>query len=575
MALWDRVTQFMALQPVHKEVPRYTKPELQTRAIDSYTSLPGLEEQLLRVQGLTDRPWRYPSVQEALGVPAIFRAVSLIANTTGSVGIEAYRRGVKLDDDEAPRLIKRPDPFRIPRDFYRDTAFYLASRGEYWWWVASRDGDGVAESLICVPPWEVTVEPTGDRLRPIIRWLGREMRREDMRHGTFLPDESGYRGVGPLQVCGAAISVSVEAQEWAANFFAEGGYPSTLIKSAVELGDDPETGENEADRLRDQWVARDHNTPRVIDPRIEDVDQLEVNTQGAQMLDAREHQNGDAARMFGISGSLLEYTTRGSNLTYQNLEQEFTKFVRTCLAPNYLEPIEQEISDLLTRSTVARFNVKGFMRADIKTRFEVYKLAAAVLPPEEAADMLRQSEGMVPGDVEYAPVPFAPPQAIPAELPVVVRTMAGPVRCEGRRMLRGVLAKCNKLLAEQGPFVGTCPRCSKRYEPIVVPNVPRIETPVIQSRTIPVVRVVEPIPNPKPEPQPEPEPEPSDIAVIRDLLEALPQRIAAAIPVPEKPLAPVVNFHERAITSEVHLPKPSVKRIERDGTGLITAVIEE
>jgi HK97 family phage portal protein len=433
------------------------KAETQSRAIDSYTSYPGWEAQMLAVQGLTARPWRYPSVTEALGVPAIFRAVSLIANTTGSLALEAFRNGVKLDDDATPALIKRPDPLRIPRDFYRDTAFYQASRGEFWWWVAARDIDGKALSLIVVPPWEVTVESSGDRLRPIVKWLDKEMDPADMVHGTFLPD--GYRGVGPLQMCGAAVSVAVESQEWAANFFIEdGGYPSVVIKSATELGVDPETGVNEADTLRDQWMSKPHNTPRVVDPGIEDIEEFGANSQGSQMLQAREYQNGDAARMFGIPGALLEYNTAGSSLTYQNVAEVYTQFVRTTLAPNYLEPIEQAMSDLLTRSTVARFNVKGFLRADIKTRYDVYAIGIdkGILTVEQA----QAEEGIVAGDVEYAPVPFAPPQAIPERLPV---TRSEAVRCDGKRLLKGVIRPCGKLLAEAGPFIGRCPRCGKEH----------------------------------------------------------------------------------------------------------------
>lgn len=434
---------------------------VQARAIDSFVGT-DLTDMLLRVQGLTARPWRPVSIREALGVPAIMRAVTLISNTSGSLGIEAYRRGVRLSDDDTPRLIQRPDPFRIPRDFYRDTAYYMASRGEYWWWIAKRDGDGNALSLICIPPWEIKVEPNDrDRLRPVIKWLDREIPREDLRHGTFLPDESGYRGVGPLQLCGAATSVAVEAQEWAANFFASGN-SNLLIKAAGILGEDPETGVSEADTLREQWMDKDSNTPRVVDDGIDDVKFMNANPQGAQMLDAREHQNGDAARMFGIPGSLLEYARPGSSLTYQNLEQEFTKFVKACLVPDYLEPIEQQMSDLLPRSTVARFNVRGFQRADVKTRWEVYKLAVDVLGQEEAANLAREAEGIVPGDVEYAPIPLAPPQAVPALLPIQARS-SDPVRCDGTRMLRGILKPCNYLLAEAGPFVGRCRRCGKEH----------------------------------------------------------------------------------------------------------------
>jgi hypothetical protein len=162
--------------------------------------------------------------------------------------------------------------------------------------------------------------------------------------------------------------------------------------------------------------------------------------------------------MFGIPGSLLEYSSRGSSLTYQNLESEYTKFVRTCLAPNYLEPIEQALTDLLSRSIVIRFYVDGLLRADIKTRFEVYKtgIESGVLTPE----MAQVREGILPGDIENAPVPAAPPTAIPA--PLQNRSQEA-VRCEGMRLLRGRLTSCGKLLAEASPFVGTCPRCGRVY----------------------------------------------------------------------------------------------------------------
>lgn len=434
---------------------------VQTRAIDSFTSYPGWSEQILAAQGLTSRPWRYPTIREALGVPAIFRAVALISNTTGSLALEAFRKGVKLPDDDIPRLVKRPDPFRIPRDFYRDTAFDLATRGEFWWWVGARDVDDSALSLIRVPPWEIRVEATRDRLRPRILWLDKEMRREDMRHGTFLLDETGYRGVGPLQLCGAAVSVAVEAQEWAANFYAEGGYPSVLIKAAGSLGVDLETGDSEADILRAQWMEKDHNTPRVVDEGIDDVKQFEPPSGGAQMLDARQHNNGDAARMFGIPGELLEYSAAGSSLTYQNVAEVFTRFVKTPLAPDYLEPIEQHMSDLLPRSTVARFNVRGFQRADSKTRWETYQIAVGVLGQQEAAQIAREAEGLTPGDIEFSPVPFAPPQAVPISLPIQRTALPSELRCDGTRVRNGIIQKCGKLLAAD--WHGRCPRCKKEY----------------------------------------------------------------------------------------------------------------
>lgn len=393
--------------------------------------------------------YRLPSVRQSLGVPAIQRAVSLIAGTTGMLSMQAYRNGAVMD--EPPKIVTRPDPFSTPQQFYSSTAAQTAKYGEFVWWIASRDGDGNAAALVLVPLNELQVQENPEnRNLPRYQWGRITSTRWSPAYpqGQFvhvmypLAEPFALRGQGPLQLCRAATSVTVEAQDWAANFYADGGNPSTVIKHAGNLSPEPDAdGLNEAERLRSQFVGRAHNTIRVIDQDIESIDYQEPSAAGAQMLEARQYQNGDAARMFGIAGSLLEYQQAGSSLTYQNLESEFTKFIRTCLQPLYLEPIEQALSDLLPRSTVSRFNVKGFLRADIKTRFDVHKIAidAGIYDAPYAA----KEEGLAPGDVEYAPVPFSPPQAIPA--PIVRASLARPVE----RSLREVRCPvCSRLVGK-------------------------------------------------------------------------------------------------------------------------------
>lgn len=431
---------------------------------------PDWDQQVLNAFGMQVRPWRWQSVSQALSVPSIFSAVTLVSNTVGSLSVETFRDGVRLEGADRPRLVTRPDPFKTPNKFYRDTAFYLATRGEAWWWVAKRDADGLPISLIVVPPWEIQVDPSIDRLRPVITWNTKGnstvMPNEDMRQITYLPDYSTLRGLGPLQSCDAAVSTAVESEEWAATFYADGGYPSMWIKAAGSLGQlptaDADGNTEEAQVLMQQFKARTHNTPFLTDDGIEDVKEFGLNPQGAQMLEARQHNKGDTANMFRIPGVLLEYNQPGSSLTYQSIPEVFALFVRSCLSPNYLEPIEQELTDLLPRSTVARFNVSGFERADAKSRWETYAIMATVIGQQEAADLARVYEGIDPGDIEFAPVPFAPPQAFPTSLPTTRSAEA--VRCTGRRVLKGMLRPCGKLLAEAGPFTGSCPRCGTVYE---------------------------------------------------------------------------------------------------------------
>jgi HK97 family phage portal protein len=432
------------------------QPDIQTRALDPTD----FDTQLKALQRRNPQPWRAASVKEALGVPAILGAVALISDTVGTLSLQAYRQGSLLSQEETPRLVIRPNPFSTPFVFFRNSAFYKATRGERWWWVAARDIDGVALSLYPVPPWEVTVE-ANDRqpLRPTIRWRNAIVPNEDMIHDMYLPDQTGLRGQGPLQLCGAAISVSVESQEWAANFFASGGLPPALIKSAVKLT------EEEAQDLKLQWSESDNNVPKVIDPMIEGVEQLKWDQQATQFNDARNFQVGEVARMFSMPGELIEYQMGGSSLTYKNEEGIWSDFARRCLSPHYLEPMEQDVSDLLTRASVARFNLDQLQRADIQTRYQAWKIG--IESGFLSVDEVRQREGLAPGNVDFAPVPAALPQAIPSRLPIQEqRTRLEEWRCEN----------CGRKIAEARGFE-TAIRCRCGTVNLGHPIQARIEDP--------------------------------------------------------------------------------------------------
>lgn len=553
MSLWDRVTHFLAMEPMQAS-PIQVRTDLGVGFDDFDSQLLAIRRRQARSQ-----PWRQASIREAMGVPAIFGAVTLVSNLVGSMSMKAMRNEVELPPDDRPRLIVRPDPFTIPREFYRATTYNIASRGEADWWIAMRDLDGQPMSILNMPPREVKIEENPRDLRfPIITWRDKRIPNDDFRQLVYAKEPGELRGVGPLQMCGAAVSVSVESQEWAANTYAEGGKPSITIKHAGELDATlDEDGYSEADILKLQWTNSPPNVPRVIDQNIDEIKEFGGTSAASEMLSSRDYQVGEVARMFHIPASLLEYAVAGSSLTYQNVGMEFEKLLRQCLEPDYMTTIEQTMTDLLTRSTVARFNSDALTLADIKTRWDVYNAAIPVIGQEDAAAMARRGEGLAPGDIENAAIPFSPPSAVPASFPIEARTTIEDVRCTGKIVIKGLLQTCNRRLGKlAAPYEVTCPRC-KTVASAARPLAPIVTLPVrthVAVRTTPT----EPVPS-----------EPTEIQVLRGLVESLPDRIAAAIPKPDQPM--VLQVHEGAFRSDVHMPPVAKvqKRVERDGTGYV------
>lgn len=411
----DTVRRLFAVEPMNQP----QAPRIQTRqAVEG-----SLEDFALRVLGRggtrPGKAYRVPSIGEALRVPAVLSAVTKIANLTGSLTMEVLRDGVRI---ERPTVIARPNPLTTPRDFFRDVAWCMAVYGEAWLWIAKRDtSTDLALALVPINPLELKITEQGGRR--IIEWRDTPMNPDDLRQITYLRDPGALRGKGPLQYGGAAVSVAVEAQTWAANYYAEGGIGGPVIKHADQLSPDidPVDGLTEADRLRAQWTDRPNNVPRVIDQNIESVEYPEVHEDSAQMMSARMYQNGEIANLFSMPGPLLEYSAQGSSLTYRSIPDLIRQFMDLCLGPNYLEPIEQTMSDLLPNRQSAQFVRSGLLRADPKAQMEIAALGfeKGVLDREEA----RAFVGVEPS-IETEPVPFAPPRALPS-----IQVRNEPVRC--------------------------------------------------------------------------------------------------------------------------------------------------
>ena len=93
MGLFDRVSQLLALEPLQDPPPV----QFRTVLASSFDEpAPSFGQQLAALRRAGVGPWRTPTIQQALGVPAIFGAVNLIANTTGSMSMEAMRNEVAV-----------------------------------------------------------------------------------------------------------------------------------------------------------------------------------------------------------------------------------------------------------------------------------------------------------------------------------------------------------------------------------------------------------------------------------------------------------------------------------------------
>jgi HK97 family phage portal protein len=133
-----------------------------------------------------------------------------------------------------------------------------------------------------------------------------------------------------------------------------------------------------------------------------------VTNEQAQFLATRKFTAGEiAGQMFLLDPSDLGIPVEGTSLTYANLEQRNARRLQVALLP-WIVRIEAAISALLFNPRYMKFNVNGFLRGDLKTRFESYAIGIQnqFLEPNEA----REFE-------DWSPLPEPSPEEAPDAIP--------------------------------------------------------------------------------------------------------------------------------------------------------------
>jgi hypothetical protein len=136
-----------------------------------------------------------------------------------------------------------------------------------------------------------------------------------------------------------------------------------------------------------------------------------------QLIESRNHAVLELARATGLDPMDLATNVEGTSHTYQNAEQRRLDLIDFVSMP-YIKAVEDRLSmdDICPRDLHATFDVSGFARADMKTRFDAYKVGieAGILEVNE----VRRREGWPDLDEPEPPVP--PPVSVNGDNPVAI-----------------------------------------------------------------------------------------------------------------------------------------------------------
>jgi len=248
----------------------------------------------------------------------------------------------------------------------------------------------------------------------------------------------GVMGYSVIRTARESLGLTIAAQQFGAKLFGTGARPSGVLEHPGRLSDDARQ------RLRADYERLHSGLDNAH--RIAILEEgmkwqaLGVPPDDAQFLQTRQFQVAEVARWFNVPSSKLRDNT---GQTYSSIEAENQAFYTETLRP-WLIRFEQELSIKLLNTVEKReyyfeHLIEGLLRADVKTRFEVYALGKnwgiystneirerENLPPIEGGDVFLQPLNMQPLDAPAGPsAPSATPALAPAPSPSADSTPAG------------------------------------------------------------------------------------------------------------------------------------------------------
>lgn len=316
----------------------------------------------------------------AMRVTAVYRAVSLLAQTYASLPVGVYRimsnGGTERDIDHPVDYIlsKRPNRWQTSFEWREMMYGHFALRGRCYSEIVSTGGKAVSE-LIPLHPDHVRPfrAPDGKLAFEYTPSNGpsRVILQDEMHylHGLTI-GEDGITPLSPISAAGRdAIGLAMATQEHSSKLFANGTRLGGLLKMPGHLSDD--TRRKDVVKSWNNAFGGVKNTGKTA--LLEDGMEwqaLGMTSEDAQIIETMQFSIADISRIFdGIPLHMLSELSKSTN---NNIEHQGIGYVTHTIRPGAIRREEALERDLLfgrsAKTHCIKFDLDGLMRGDSVAR---------------------------------------------------------------------------------------------------------------------------------------------------------------------------------------------------------------
>lgn len=317
------------------------------------------------------------SERSSLHMPAVWRAVSVIAGVSAALPLHTYKAGTK--ERALSPLLEDPHPELTPVELWRLCYMHRVLWGNAYVQKV-RNGAGQVKELWPITPDRVRVErekPTPESPGGKVFWVTDDwggVHRKTSHEILHVPGlgYDGVTGVSPVRLAAQGIGLAQAAEKSAARLFGSGNIVGGILQTEQRL--DAE----QANALKARWQAKMAGVQNAHEVAVLDsgasFHPVTMPYKDSQFLESREFANTEVARMFGVPLFLLMETAKSTSWG-TGLEQQAQGWVTFDLGPTWLTPTEQRITKELLPpgKEYAKYQLAGLLRGDSSSRATFYR----------------------------------------------------------------------------------------------------------------------------------------------------------------------------------------------------------
>lgn len=325
--------------------------------------------------------WTSYRTGPALTLGAVYACARLIAASVARMPIQVFR----LKADGTAEQVSTPPIFRMP--CRQETPFTwkytcvsgLVLRGESFGLPVGFSTGGFPAQLHWLNQNLVTVN---DAMYPDVAadywYRSKHLADTEIMHISAFVEAGSVRGLSPIAVFKKTWDAGLAAQEYGLEWFEGGGQPPGVLQSDLDIDDE------RADRLKRRWDAKRRSGGIAVLGSGAKYQQIQVNPDEAQFLEAQKFSVTQVARIFGVPPEMIGGDA-GTGLTYTNREQRAIDFVTLTLAP-YIRALEEHFSRLVPAPLYVRLDTADLLATDLLTQLQAFAvgIASHQVTPDEA-----------------------------------------------------------------------------------------------------------------------------------------------------------------------------------------------